>query len=67
MFPSLGDNIMIFNIFRKESPERRALNHRLASAKRALVRAMKIHGINSDRAREFDKLIDKLEAELAHA
>jgi hypothetical protein len=67
MFHSLGGNTMFFNLFRKGSPEHRVLHTRLASAKRALVRAMRIHGVNSDRAREFDKLIDKLEAELAHA
>jgi hypothetical protein len=57
----------MFSIFNRESSTRRVLRERLASAKRGLERAMKIHGVNSDKAREFDKLVDKLEMELAHA
>lgn len=56
-----------FDIFKHEPTKRAALDHRLASAKRGMERAMRIHGINSDRAREFDKLIDKLETEKHYA
>jgi len=57
----------MFSIFSRESTARRVLRDRLASAKRGLERAMKMHGVNSDKAREFDRLVDKLEAELANA
>lgn len=57
----------MFSFFNRESATRRVLRERLASAKRGLERAMRLHGVNSDKAREFDKLVDKLEAELAYA
>lgn len=54
----------MFSFFFKQS-ERDALRAKIASTKRAMERAMRRHGINSDAAREFDKQLDKLEAELA--
>lgn len=57
----------MFSFFNRVSSTRRVLNERLASAKRGLERAMRLHGVNSDRAREFDKLVEKLESELTNA
>ena len=57
----------MFSFFNRESSTRRVLRERLASAKRGLVRAMRLHGVNSERAREFDKLVSKLESELTNA
>lgn len=57
----------MFSFFNRESSTRRVLRERLASAKRGLVRAMRLHGVNSERAREFDKLVSKLEMELTNA
>ncbi|MNC18244.1 hypothetical protein D3C81_318960 [compost metagenome] len=65
--PNHGVTIMSFFDMFKHEPKHATMDHRLASAKRGLERAMRIHGINSDRAREFDKLIDKLEAEKRYA
>ncbi|ARV77499.1 hypothetical protein FDI21_gp212 [Pseudomonas phage Noxifer] len=57
----------MFSFFNRESSTRRVLRERLASAKRGLSRAMRLHGVNSERAREFDKLVSKLESELTNA
>lgn len=56
-----------FDLFKHVPTKHATLNHRVVSAKKAMERAMRLHGVNSDRARDFDKLIDKLESELADA
>ena len=54
----------MFSMFFKQS-ERDLLRAKIASTYIAMDRAMRRHGINSTAAREFDRQIDKLEAELA--
>lgn len=54
----------MFTFFIKKS-ERDVLRAKIASTYAAMERAMRRHGVNSDAAREFDRMIDKLEAELA--
>lgn len=56
----------MFSMFFKKS-ERDALRAKIASTQKAMELAMRRHGINSSQAREFDKQLDKLEYELAHA
>ena len=55
----------MFNVFKKD--ERESLRQAINARRRLLEQAMRKHGINSSQAREFDKQIDELEAQLQAA
>lgn len=52
----------MFNFFKKD--DRKALVQKIHATKRLMENAMRKHGVNSSQVKDFDKQLDKLEAQL---